>query len=509
MQFKRTHLLTALGALFIAQGAMHIGLIRPKWNEFQPADGAVTSENLDPVQIALNMFGFREFLASMLWVRADGFFDQGNYDAVLPLINLCTLLDPHQIDIYSTGMWHIAYNFTDEEQRSDRRYIPSALALGKRGVRNNPDTYEVFFETGWIWYHKIDDDYHQSVKWFEMAHQRKDIIPGRKNLLSNSLQRNNELDRALDLYYKLLHDAQEAYEKEPEEGANHQMRDTIEGNLDTMLVRMVQRGAFAEQRSPSEFRNGSYDASKPWDVKFTCRVTVERPKVIRVEGTYNVLPVGTRIRLVIRDKNFEGARAAELDWDSRATVELEQSRTSTILQDQLFIKNRRFNRLIDMTKDPTMYPFNEAHQEYLVEFYYNPRSAPPHLQDKFGYSGQGYTDSNGNIRTDLRENYTYDLSRKNAKGYSIDPKLVKAPGEQKVLYTSFTLTRDQIYRRKEWAFEGGKIPIFTSKGFDPKQLARVEDQIINIESLRGRPGGTPGPQQVGPTDPTNPGDGGQ
>ncbi len=476
-----------MAGLFVAQGALQIGAIHPGWNQYQPKEGAASNENLDPSQIILNMFGFREFLASILWVRADGFFDQGNYDAVLPLINLCTLLDPHQIDIYSTGMWHIAYNFTDEEQRSDRRYVPSSLALGKRGVLNNPETYEIFFETGWIWYHKIDDDYHQAVKWFELAHQRADIIPGRKNLLSNAYQRNNELQKALDLYYSLLEKAEVELKAHPKEFSNFQMRDTIENNLDTMIVRLTQRGSFAQMKSESEYKAGEYDTNTPgpWDVKFTCRVTVESPKVIRVEGTYNVLPVGSRIRLVLRDKGFEGGRPGEMDWDNRNTVDLEPSRNTTFLQDQLFVKNRRFSRLIDMTKDPTMYPFDEDQKEYVIEFYYNPKSAPPHLQDKFGYNGEGYTDSNGNLNTEIRKNYVFDTSQKDAKGFSTEPKLKEMPGTQRVLYCSFPVTRDQILRRKEWSMEGGKTPQFTSKGFDAKAMAATESWMIDLPSLRG------------------------
>lgn len=486
MQVKKKPLLGAMAGLFLAQGALQIGAIHPNWRQYQPKEGAAGNENLDPSQIILNMFGFREFLASILWVRADGFFDQGNYDAVLPLINLCTLLDPHQIDIYSTGMWHIAYNFTDEEQRSDRRYVPSALALGRRGVENNPDTYEIFFETGWIWYHKIDDDYHQAVKWFEFAHERKDIIPGRKNLLSNAYQRNNELDKALDLYYKLLGDAEKELKAHPKEYANFQMRDTIENNLDTMIVRLVQRGTFAQMRSEAEYNAGKYDTNTPapWDVKFTCRVTIESPKVLRVEGTYNVLPVGTRIRFVLRDKEST-KKAAELDWDSRNTVDLEPSRTTTFLQDQLFVKNRRFSRLIDMTKDPTMYPFDEDQKEYVIEFYYNPRSAPPHLQDKFGYNGEGYSDSNGYVTNDVRKNYVWDTSAKDKRGYTVDPKLKEVGGMQRALYCAFPVTRDQILRRKEWSMEGGKTPQFTSRGFDAKSMAAPESWMIDLPSLRG------------------------
>src|SRR5215203_2135099 len=158
-----------VAGLIIGTGILHQTYILPKWEENYSSRQGVVTKGLSPDQIFLSLFGFREFLAGILWVKADTFFDQGNYDAVLPIIRLCTILDPKQIDIYAVGMWHIGYNFTDEEQRSDRRYIPSALALGKEGARQNPQTYELFFETGWMWYHKVDDDYFQAVRWFQEA----------------------------------------------------------------------------------------------------------------------------------------------------------------------------------------------------------------------------------------------------------------------------------------------------------------------------------------------------
>jgi len=77
-------------------------------------------------------------------------FDSGNYDAILPIIRLVTILDPHQIDVYATGMWHIGYNFTDEEQRSGPSLIwPTALALGAEGFEaETRGLYELYFETG-------------------------------------------------------------------------------------------------------------------------------------------------------------------------------------------------------------------------------------------------------------------------------------------------------------------------------------------------------------------------
>ncbi|MCG9894096.1 MAG: hypothetical protein MH204_01300, partial [Fimbriimonadaceae bacterium] len=210
IQRKAPLLYGAMAACALFQGLMHTFAVMPTWTKQYAPPGNIRS-GLSPDQLLATLFGFRELVAGILWVQADSFFDQGRYDAVLPIIRLVTWLDPRQIDVYATGMWHIGYNFTDEESRSDRRYIPSALALGKEGARNNPQTYELFFETGWLWYHKVDDDYNQAVRWFEQAIERPDMLEARRNLLANAYKRNGQIDRQYE-YMKGLYDrAQEKF----------------------------------------------------------------------------------------------------------------------------------------------------------------------------------------------------------------------------------------------------------------------------------------------------------
>src|SRR5580698_10634908 len=197
-------LLVVLVMFFVVQGFLQEVVIFPKWEkDYNPGKGKIMSNAMSPDQILAVLAGFREITAGILWVKADSFFDNGNYDAILPLIRLVTLLDPNEIDVYATGMWHIGYNFTDEEQRSDRRYIPSALALGKEGCRQNPDTYELYFEEGWLWYHKIDDDYFQAVHWFNLAKDHPDMLPARKNLLGMAYQRDGDVMKSIETYYDL------------------------------------------------------------------------------------------------------------------------------------------------------------------------------------------------------------------------------------------------------------------------------------------------------------------
>ena len=232
-------LITFLVLAILAVGFLQRKEIFPRWvKDYNPGKGKVYSGAMSPDQILAVLAGFREITAGILWVKADSFFDNGNYDAILPLIRLVTLLDPNEIDVYATGMWHIGYNFTDEEQRSDRRYIPSALALGRQGCEQNPDTYELYFEEGWMWYHKIDDDYDNAVKWFNIAQTKPDMMTARKNLLGMAYQRSGQIQDSINTYYRLFQDAEQKYTTESA-FQNHQNRDTLENNLDNMLVRSV------------------------------------------------------------------------------------------------------------------------------------------------------------------------------------------------------------------------------------------------------------------------------
>ncbi len=445
-------LLVVLVMFFVVQGFLQEVVIFPKWEkDYNPGKGKIMSNAMSPDQILAVLAGFREITAGILWVKADSFFDNGNYDAILPLIRLVTLLDPNEIDVYATGMWHIGYNFTDEEQRSDRRYIPSALALGKEGCRQNPDTYELYFEEGWLWYHKIDDDYFQAVKWFNLAQAHPDMLPARKNLLGMAYQRDGEVMKSINTYYDLYAVAENEYLKENAFG-NHQNRDTLERNLDTNLVRAVQRGYFAEERHDPLT---PYDVYPPFDVGFSVKATVVESRVIRFEGTWNVLPVGTRVRVVLRDLDFPGAKPAELDWDATDSVNLDPPKNDTFMQEQLFVKNRRFNKKVDMSKDPTMYPFTK--DKYIMEFYYNPRSAPPHIQDKFGWDGAGMTDKNY-LNTDVRK-------------------------DQRVMFASLPISRDEILRYGQWV---DKTPVIKTPNYVDTATggSQSDDVILKIPSLR-------------------------
>jgi hypothetical protein len=462
MSKSKNVLLGVIAVLLVGQATLADHLW-PTWKKVYAPQDLTTGDSasgLDPGQFLAALAGFREMVAGILWVRADSFFDQGNYDAILPIIRLVTILDPHQIDVYATGMWHIGYNFTDEEQRSDRRYLPTAIALGTEGARQNSKTYEMYFETGWMWMHKVDDIYPKAVSWMEQANQHSDIPPARRNMLAKAYERDGRIDKMADYYFKLYDDAIHLINAPPPDGGetfqNRQGVDVVENNLDNLLVRMVQRG-YVAQKNPAMYKAGDYDTKPPFNVGFSAKVSVIDANVLRIEGTWNVLPLGTRIKVVLRDDPFPHAVPGGVIWDAWKEVKLDPDKDLTYMQDQLFVRNQRFNKKIDMSKDPTMYPCRSP--KYVVEFYYNPRSAPPHIQDKFGWNGEGMTDPN-----------------------FLSDKLDQREGVR-CMYTSLPLTRDMIKRQGEWA---DKVPVLRTKNYKEVASTSIDEDTIIVPSMRGK-----------------------
>lgn len=426
-------LLAATAVLLIAQGVLQKA-IDPLWKKHYSTGGETLTAGLGPEQILVALSGFREVLAGILWVRADEFFHSGNYDAILPLVRLVTLLDPHQIDVYVTGAWHMGYNFTDEDQRSDRRYLEPALEILREGVANNPHTYELWFEYGWTNYHKVQD-FPEAVMAFEKANAVSELadtpeenkIPiARRNILAHAYEKNGQIWEAFD-YYKKLHKLnQDILDEYPESDSARVGRDTIENELDNHIVRMAARGYYAMKRGQYNAA-GHYATFPPREqMDFGVRITVPEPAVIKVVGRLGLMPIGARVQVVLKDKGYN------LDLRKKG-FSFEVAKDVTYMQDSLFNRKARFSSTINMTKDPSMYPF--LANEYDLEFLWSPRWAPAYIQDRLGWNGEGMDDKK-----------FLDTSVPNLRQ----------------IFCRLNLTRDQILRQGQWR---DKTPVIETSGF--------------------------------------------
>ena len=280
--------------------------------------------------------GFRQVIAGLLWVRSDAFFHEGNYDAILPLIRLITWLDPNWLDPYSTGAWHLMYNFTDTDQRSDRRYIPAGLALLKEGVDNNPNIYDMYKELGWNNFDKIHN-FAEAAKWYEAAEKNDPNydVTTVGHQLAHCYERMGDIPAAeaewrkcVEKHKALLDDPKSSSDIK---GRNKQGYENSVKNLALMIERQAVH---------------SKDIVPPIDARFSATVTRLSPKIIQIAGTFNLIgsknwavgqgilqqgPVsGARVDVRLQDAGYVVPDPKEFSF--------EVDHDLTIMQDSLSIK---------------------------------------------------------------------------------------------------------------------------------------------------------------------------
>ncbi len=411
----RRKLIMALAPLFLLTVLMQ-HIMDPKIAEIHKGEHTVFS-GLSNEFILGPMLGLSQAVAGLLWIRADEFFDSGDYDAILPLVRMVTWLDPHEIDVYITGAWHMSYNFTDSDQRGDRRYIPAAQKLLEEGYENNPTVYDIPFEIGWESSDKMKN-YIRAEKWFRIAttlksqdssgHATKSAPIFVWHQLAHSLEHQGRIKEALAVWQQALAISNAKLKLNPKDFSTRNLRDTEEHNWEINLKRLYSRytheinfaidrkmtksfnpqtgqpypdDAYIYTKGPEAGKPRPAATANPWNCAFNCHPVFIQPKVLMPNGQFNV-GNGARVTIELFDYGWHPEKLKHFTFD------IDESQT--IMWDQHSVINGKWGRKIDMSRDPTMYSFSRPY--YWLVFYFDPRQTSPFIQDKFGWSGEGMTD---------------------------------------------------------------------------------------------------------------------
>jgi len=331
------------------------------------------AEGVSAGLIGAVLSGFREVVAGLLWVKTDDFFHEGRYSAMVPLCYVIVFLDPHQIDVFATGAWHFAYNFTDKNELSDRRFIPTAVSFLERGVEANATVYDLYAEMGWMYFDKIKD-YAKAIEWYQKARQFPNHPSTVDRNLAHAYEKAGLLDKAIETWREVVKDAEAKY-KEAQASAKKDNENlyrlgvdlgVARHNLEITLIRKILRKDLAK---------------KPMKVNLQVTWKKIKPRVIRVEGKAN-LPEASRLDILLKDKTYEEDMNKSFAW---------RIDNSTIYVNSVQIRpNKTFSVDIEMDKDLQMYPLQS--DRYVLEVSFNPRTAPVQVQDFTGWNGEGITD---------------------------------------------------------------------------------------------------------------------
>ncbi len=251
---------------------------------------------LMPGQVAgsLVLSGFKGLAADLLWLNIENYWHSGQHYKMLPLLEAIAWLQPHYINVWAVGGWHMSYNIFAEVRdakqnlikeynekvkklsEKEKKSLQKVLAIGgrtiyliknlglkkgmqedkipdlisemnnyehflnnyryeknsknaffvesdkqfvacvkemlfwytqgiefdKKGVVYNSDRYDLYFETGWIYYHK-GMDYKNSVRYLKKAIKfpHPDYVD---DCLAHAYEKNGQIDMAMKQWEKLL-----------------------------------------------------------------------------------------------------------------------------------------------------------------------------------------------------------------------------------------------------------------------------------------------------------------
>jgi len=371
---KRKQLIALVFVLFAAVGVTQhfIDPVQLKLaRKAQPKGGGPHSElmvRLPGQFLVAAAAGFKEVVAGVLWARADGFFHEGEYHSIVPIVRMVTWLDPHNVEAFTTGAWHLDYNFVDSNSMSDKRYIPSAIALLREGIANNPDIWDIYFELGFAHYAYKLQDHDEALRLMEEACKRDGIDPNTgvriprpqfvDNMLAHQYERVGKLDEAVAQWKKARARAVALLRKERGSVSNDQsIIDTCDRNLCMLYLRrgwrygdmysyrkgveMLKesrvngRPAFLDWARDAAIRdyqqrvasnNPPHDALKPIDCGFEVSWRRIRPRVIEIKGKVNLVPISEYKDLAVEcftrkyQKSTTGDPARRKQWEDAAKV---------------------------------------------------------------------------------------------------------------------------------------------------------------------------------------------
>ncbi len=351
--------------------------IDPQRKQFLPerqiVSSVVTQVGNNPVVlpsqfVAGALIGFREVVAGLLWVRCNDFFHSGNYDAIVPLTRIVTWLDPHQIDVYSVGAWHLAYNFVDRQSRADRRLLIPAMKFLEEGIANNPNLWDLYFELGYTMNYWKKHDYDKAVYWIREATKR-DPPYYVHTQLAHAYERSGQVDKAIEQWRKCYNMTNKALKKKFDE-STYQIREVSKKNLDLTIWRQMDR---AEK------------AKNPRDLNFDAEFKRLGPRKFRISGRIN-LPDGARVEVSLVDADYKEPSPKKFSWevDPNLTMMYDAGINGISVQDG------RFDRVYDLSLDPKQHPL--AKDKYVLTVWFNPRNATQDIKDASGFSGECMTD---------------------------------------------------------------------------------------------------------------------
>ena len=176
-----------------------------------------TRRKLGQGLVAVSLGGLRSLVASMLHLRAYGFFENRRWDGVAETYDTIVQLAPDTGFYWDNGHWMMAYNAASHYDNNYDNFPPARAAAEKRrwilkgtrfleeGVRLNPDNSRLWAELGSLYSNRLKIvDYDKSAAAFARAADLPGALPYMRRFQAYAMARSPDLiDQALPLVREL------------------------------------------------------------------------------------------------------------------------------------------------------------------------------------------------------------------------------------------------------------------------------------------------------------------
>ncbi|MFC1737188.1 tetratricopeptide repeat protein [Candidatus Hydrogenedentota bacterium] len=156
--------------------------------------------------LASLMLGFRNLAANLVWLRADQYWHNGLVVMMLPSVTLAVTLDPHFIDAYAVGGWHLSYNLPVKIPSEKADLWERSNNLLKDGVRNNTATHRLYWELGFSNYFVKMRRYRDATEYLAPATKKLDTKSQVFRGLAQAYERAKDYEKAIETRKAILKD---------------------------------------------------------------------------------------------------------------------------------------------------------------------------------------------------------------------------------------------------------------------------------------------------------------
>ena len=147
--------------------------------------------------------GFYGLIADVYWMRAVQYYggkrlqNAKHYELLEPFIDITTTLDPQLLHAYRFGSI-----FLSEKSPVGAEQPEKAIALLEKGIRNNPDEWQLYRDLGFVYYWYLED-YKRAAEWFLEGSKNPKSAKWMKTFAAELLAKGNTRETAKFLWQEV------------------------------------------------------------------------------------------------------------------------------------------------------------------------------------------------------------------------------------------------------------------------------------------------------------------